>query len=125
MFAEQKDMILKAIDLADARLVAREKYEAEHGAKKWGVYLPEEKALADYLMGLDRESVETLEAIMLLGRDDEYHHPDRAPEENYLKLKEERYHRHPDQEIAVYYLTGKKPLKDFLDNGLNYLGIIL
>jgi len=58
-------------------------------------------------------------------RDDEYRNLGDTPEENYLKLKEKRYHHHPDQEVAVYYLTGKNTLKVFLENGLNYLGIVL
>lgn len=125
MLTGKTEMIMKAMELAEARFEARKNYEAEHGPKKWGVYLPEEKALIDYLMTLDRETVETLEVLMLLGRDDEYHNLGDTPEENYLKLKEKRYHHHPDQEVAVYYLTGKNTLKVFLENGLNYLGIVL
>lgn len=125
MFAKEKDVILETIRLAAEREVAREAYEAQNGPKKWGVYLPEEKALNDYLMTLDRDAVEVLEVLMLLGRDNEYRKEDKAPEENYLSLKEERYHHHPDQQAAVYYLTGKKPLATFLEDGLGYLGIIL
>lgn len=125
MFAEEKDMIVETIRLAAEREAARSAYEAEHGPKKWGVYLPEEKALNDYLMTLDRDVVETLEALMLLGRDKEFRREGRSPEENYLKLKEERYHRHPDQQAAVYYLTGKKPLAQYMEDGLAYLGIVL
>ena len=125
MFAEEKDIIEETMRLAAEREIAREAYEAEHGPKKWGVYLPEEKALNDYLMTLERESVETLEALMLLGRNDEYRKVGKSPEENYLALKEERYHRHPDQRAAVYYLTGKKPLAVYIENGLSYLGILL
>ena len=125
MFAEEKDMIVETIRLAAEREAARSAYEAEHGPKKWGVYLPEEKALNDYLMTLDRDVVETLEALMLLGRDKEFRKEGRSPEENYLKLKEERYHRHPDQQAAVYYLTGKKPVAQYMEDGLAYLGIVL
>lgn len=125
MFAEEKDMIVETIRLAAEREAARSAYEAEHGPKKWGVYLPEEKALNDYLMTLDRDVVETLEALMLLGRDKEFRKEGRSPEENYLKLKEERYHRHPVQQAAVYYLTGKKPLAQYMEDGLAYLGIVL
>ena len=125
MFAEEKDMIIETIRLADAREQAREDYEAANGPKKWGVYLPEEKALNDYLMTLDRDVVETLEAIMLLGRDEAYREGGKTPEENYLKLKEIRYHHHPDQQAAVYYLTGKKQLAQFLQDGLAYIGVLL
>ncbi len=125
MFANEKDVILETIRLAEEREAAREAYEAQNGPKKWGVYLPEEKALNDYLMTLDRDAVEVLEVLMLLGRDNEYRKDDKAPEENYLSLKEERYHHHPDQQAAVYYLTGKKPLAKYLEDGLSYLGIIL
>ena len=125
MFAKEKDVILETIRLAAEREAAREAYEAQNGPKKWGVYLPEEKALNDYLMTLDRDAVEVLEVLMLLGRDNEYRKDDKAPEENYLSLKEERYHHHPDQQAAVYYLTGKKPLAKYLEDGLGYLGIIL
>ena len=125
MFANEKDVILETIRLAEEREAAREAYEAQNGPKKWGVYLPEEKALNDYLMTLDRDAVEVLEVLMLLGRDNEYRIDDKAPEENYLSLKEERYHHHPDQQAAVYYLTGKKPLAKYLEDGLGYLGIIL
>lgn len=125
MFTKEKDMILETIRLANEREAARDAYEAENGPKKWGVYLPEEKALNDYLMTLERDVVETLEALMLIGRDDEYRKDGQSPEENYLKLKEERYHHHPDQQAAVYYLTGKKPLGKFMEDGLVYLGIIL
>ena len=125
MFANEKDVILETIRLAEDREAAREAYEAQNGPKKWGVYLPEEKALNDYLMTLDRDAVEVLEVLMLLGRDNEYRKDDKAPEENYLSLKEERYHHHPDQQAAVYYLTGKKPLAKYLEDGLGYLGIIL
>lgn len=125
MFANEKDVILETIRLAEEREAAREAYEAQNGPKKWGVYLPEEKALNDYLMTLDRDAVEVLEVLMLLGRDNEYRKDDKAPEENYLSLKEERYHHHPDQQAAVYYLTGKKPLAKYLEDGLGYLGIIL
>lgn len=125
MFANEKDVILETIRLAEEREAARETYEAQNGPKKWGVYLPEEKALNDYLMTLDRDAVEVLEVLMLLGRDNEYRKDGKAPEENYLSLKEERYHHHPDQQAAVYYLTGKKPLAKYLEDGLGYLGIIL
>lgn len=125
MFTNEKDVILETIRLASEREQARADYEAANGAKKWGVYLPEEKALNDYLMTLDRDAVETLEALMLIGRDDEHRAADVSPEQNYLNLKEKRYHHHPDQQVAVYYLTGKKPLAQFLEEGLNYLGIIL
>ena len=125
MFANEKDVILETIRLAEEREAAREAYEAQNGPTKWGVYLPEEKALNDYLMTLDRDAVEVLEVLMLLGRDNEYRKDDKAPEENYLSLKEERYHHHPDQQAAVYYLTGKKPLAKYLEDGLGYLGIIL
>ena len=125
MFAEEKDMILDTIRLAAEREAARAAYEEKNGPKKWGVYLPEEKALNDYLMTLERDVVETLEALMLLGRDDAFRQAGRSPEENYLSLKEERYHRHPDQQAAVYYLTGKKPLAQFIEEGLSYLGIVL
>ena len=125
MFTNEKDVILETIRLASEREQARANYEAANGAKKWGVYLPEEKALNDYLMTLDRDAVETLEALMLIGRDDEHRAADLSPEQNYLNLKEKRYHHHPDQQAAVYYLTGKKPLAKFLEEGLNYLGIIL
>ncbi|MBQ5668516.1 MAG: DUF3775 domain-containing protein [Peptococcaceae bacterium] len=125
MFTNEKDVILETIRLAGEREQARVDYEAANGAKKWGVYLPEEKALNDYLMTLDRDAVETLEALMLIGRDDEHRAADVSPEQNYLNLKEKRYHHHPDQQAAVYYLTGKKPLAQFLEEGLNYLGIIL
>ena len=66
MFAKEKDMIVETIRLAEEREAARAAYEAENGPKKWGVYLPEEKALNDYLMTLERDVVETLEALMLL-----------------------------------------------------------
>lgn len=125
MFTNEKDTILETIRLASEREQARADYEASNGAKKWGVYLPEEKALNDYLMTLDRDAVETLEALMLIGRDDAHRVEDVSPEQNYLNLKEKRYHHHPDQQAAVYYLTGKKPLAQFLEEGLNYLGIIL
>lgn len=125
MFSEEKDMIIETIRLAEAREQARAAYEAENGPKKWGVYLPEEKALNDYLMTLERGVVETLEAIMLLGRDDEYREAGKTAEENYLKLKEVRYHHHPDQQAAVYYLTGKKELAQFLQDGLAYIGVLL
>lgn len=125
MFAEEKDMIVEAVRLASERETARFAYEAENGPKKWGVYLPEEKALNDYLMTLDRDVVETLEALMLLGRDNEFRKEGCSPQENYLRLKEERYHRHPDQQAAVYYLTGKKPLAQYIEDGLIYLGIVL
>ena len=125
MFTNEKDVILETIRLASEREQARADYEAANGTKKWGVYLPEEKALNDYLMTLDRDAVETLEALMLIGRDDEHRAADLSPEQNYLNLKEKRYHHHPDQQAAVYYLTGKKPLAKFLEEGLNYLGIIL
>ena len=42
MFAEEKDIIEETMRLAAERETAREAYEAEHGPKKWGVYLPEE-----------------------------------------------------------------------------------
>ena len=87
MFANEKDVILETIRLAEEREAAREAYEAQNGPKKWGVYLPEEKALNDYLMTLDRDAVEVLEVLMLLGRDNEYRKDDKAPEENYLSLK--------------------------------------
>ena len=45
MFANEKDVILETIRLAEEREAAREAYEAQNGPKKWGVYLPEEKAL--------------------------------------------------------------------------------
>ena len=125
MFTNEKDVILETIRLAGEREQARADYEAANRKKKWGVYLPEEKALNDYLMTLDRDAVETLEALMLIGRDDEHRAADVSPEQNYLNLKEKRYHHHPDQQAAVYYLTGKKPLAQFLEEGLNYLGIIL
>lgn len=125
MLTGKTEIIIKTMELAEARFNARTQYEAEHGPKKWGVYLPEEKALSDYLMTLDREAVETLEVLMLLGRDEEYHKLGATPEECFLQLKEKRYHHHPDQEIAVYYLTGKNTLKVFLESGLNYLGIVL
>lgn len=125
MFAKEKDVILETIRLAEERETARATYEAENGAKKWGVYLPEEKALNDYLITLDRDVVEVLEVLMLLGRNEEYRKAGKTPEENYLSLKEERYHHHPDQLTAVYYLTGKKPLAQFLNDGLIYLGIVL
>ena len=125
MFTNEKDVILETIRLASERGQARADYKAANGAKKWAVYLPEEKALNDYLMTLDRDAVETLEALMLIGRDDEQRAADVSPEQNYLNLKEKRYHHHPDQQAAVYYLTGKKPLAQFLEEGLNYLGIIL
>ena len=125
MFTNEKDVILETIRLAGEREQARADYEAANGAKKWGVYLPEEKALNDYLMTLDRDAVETLEALMLIVRDDEHRAADVSPEQNYLNLKEKRYHHHPDQQAAVYYLTGKKTLAQFLEEGLNYLGIIL
>ena len=125
MFTNEKDVILETIRLAGEREQARADYEAEKKKKKWGVYLPEEKALNDYLMTLDRDAVEILEALMLIGRDDEHRAADVSPEQNYLNLKEKRYHHHPDQQAAVYYLTGKKPLAQFLEEGLNYLGIIL
>ena len=125
MFTNEKDVILETIRLASEREQARADYEVANGAKKWGVYLPEEKALNDYLMTLDRDAVEILEALMLIGRDDEHRAADVSPEQNYLNLKEQRYHHHPDQQAAVYYLTGKKPLAQFLEEGLNYLGIIL
>ncbi len=125
MFTNEKDIILETIRLASEREQARADYEAANGAKKWGVYLPEEKALNDYLMTLDRDAVETLEALMLIGRDDAHRSEGVTPDQNYLNLKEKRYHHHPDQQAAVYYLTGKKPLAQFLEEGLNYLGIIL
>ena len=125
MFTNEKDVILETIRLAAEREQARADYEAANGAKKWGVYLPEEKALNDYLMTLNRDAVETLEALMLIGRDDEHRAAELSPEQNYLNLKEKRYHHHPDQQAAVYYLTGKKPLAQFPEEGLNYLGIIL
>lgn len=125
MFAKEKDMIVETIRLAEERETARAAYEAENGPKKWGVYLPEEKALNDYLMTLERDVVETLEALMLLGRDNEYRKDGKSPEENYLALKELRYHHHPDQQAAVYYLTGKKPLAQYMEDGLAYLGIVL
>ena len=125
MFTNEKDIILETIRLASEREQARTDYEAANGAKKWGVYLPEEKALNDYLMTLDRDAVETLEALMLIGRDDAHRFEGVTPDQNYLNLKEKRYHHHPDQQAAVYYLTGKKPLAQFLEEGLNYLGIIL
>lgn len=125
MFTEEKDVILETIRLANEREQARSDYEVANGAKKWGVYLPEEKALNDYLMTLDRDAVETLESLMLIGRDQEYHVEGVSPEQNYLNLKEKRYHHHPDQQAAVYYLTGKKTLAQFLEDGLSYLGIVL
>ena len=125
MFTNEKDVILETIRLAGEREQARADYEAANGAKKWGVYLPEEKALNDYLMTLDRDAVETLEALMLIGRDDEHRAADVSPEQNYLNLKEKRYHHHPDQLAAVYYLTGKRPLHKFLEDGLEYLGVVL
>lgn len=125
MFAKEKDMIVETIRLAEEREAARAAYEAENGPKKWGVYLPEEKALNDYLMTLERDVVETLEALMLLGRDSEYRKDGKSPEENHLALKELRYHHHPDQQAAVYYLTGKKPLAQYMEEGLAYLGIVL
>ena len=125
MFTNEKDVILETIRLASEREQARADYEAVNGAKKWGVYLPEEKALNDYLMTLNRDAVETLEALMLIGRDDEHRAAELSPEQYYLNLKVKRYHHHPDQQAAVYYLTGKKPLAQFLEEGLNYLGIIL
>ena len=125
MFTSEKDVILETIRLASEREAARAAYEETNGAKKWGVYLPEEKALNDYLMTLERDTVETLEALMLIGRDNEYRAEGVAPEQNYLNLKEKRYHHHPDQQAAVYYLTGKKPLAQFLEDGLSYLGVIL
>lgn len=125
MFAKEKDVILETIRLAEERETARVAYEEKNGAKKWGVYLPEEKALNDYLMTVDRDVVEVLEVLMLLGRDDKYRKEGKSPEENYLSLKEERYHHHPDQLAAIYYLTGKKPLANFLEDGLIYLGIVL
>lgn len=125
MFTEEKEIILETIRLASEREQARTEYEAANGAKKWGVYLPEEKALNDYLMTLDRDAVETLEALMLIGRDNEYRVETVSPEQNYLNLKEKRYHHHPDQQAAVYYLTGKKALAQFLEDGLSYLGIVL
>lgn len=125
MFMKEKDVIIETIRLATEREQARDHYEAVNGTKKWGVYLPEEKALNDYLMTLERDSVETLEALMLIGRDDAHRVEGVSPEQNYLNLKEKRYHHHPDQQAAVYYLTGKKPLAQFLEEGLNYLGIVL
>ena len=125
MFTTEKDIILETIRLASEREQAREAYEAANGPKKWGVYLPEDTALNDYLMTLERDVVETLEAIMLIGRNDEHRAEGVAPEQNYLNLKEKRYHHHPDQQAAVYYLTGKKPLAQFLEDGLSYLGSIL
>ena len=125
MFAKEKDMSVETIRLAEEREAARAAYEAENGPKKWGVYLPEEKALNDYLMTLERDVVETLEALMLLGRDNEYRKDGKSPEENYLALKELRYHHHPDQQAAVYYLTGKKPLAQYMEDALAYLGIVL
>ena len=92
MFAEQKDTILETIRLAKEREEARIAYEAENGPKKWGVYLPEEKTLNEYLLTVEREVVEVLEVLMLLG---------------------------------VYYLTGKRPLHKFLEDGLEYLGVVL
>ena len=65
MFANEKDVILETIRLAEEREAAREAYEAQNGPKKWGVYLPEEKALNDYLMTLDRDAVEVLEVLRL------------------------------------------------------------
>ena len=125
MIIDEKDYILETIRLAEEREKARAAYEAEHGPKKWGVYLPEEKALNDYLMTLGRETVEVLEVLMLLGRDDAFKQVEQSPEENYLRVKQERYHHHPDQQAAVYYLTGKKPLAQYMENGLAYLGIVL
>ncbi|MBR2038064.1 MAG: hypothetical protein IKA09_10120, partial [Lachnospiraceae bacterium] len=84
MFTNEKDVILETIRLADEREQARADYEGVNGAKKWGVYLPEEKALNDYLMTLERDVVETLEALMLIGRDDEYRAEGVSPEQNYL-----------------------------------------
>ena len=84
MFANEKDMILETIRLADQREKARAAYEAQNGPKKLGVYLPEEKALNDYLMTLNREVVEVLEVLKLLGRDYKYRKEGQSPEENYL-----------------------------------------
>lgn len=125
MIAEYREVLEKTIGLAAQRAAARERYEAENGPKKWGVCLPEEKALNDYLLTLEREPVEVLEAIMLLGRNEEYREAEKSPEENYLNLRKKRYHRYPDQIAAVYYLTGKGPLKEYLEKGLDYLSIVL
>ena len=125
MFTEQKDVILETIRLSKEREDARIAYEEKNGPKKWGVYLPEEKALNEYLLTVEREVVEVLEVLMLLGRDTEHHEEGLTPEENYLNLQQERYHHHPDQLAAVYYLTGKHPLHKFLQDGLEYLGVIL
>ncbi len=125
MITEEKDMIEETIRLAEEREAARARHEAANGPKKWGVCLPEEKALNEYLMTLDRDVLETLETLMLLGRDNTYRDAGRSPEENYLALKAERYHHHPDQQAAVYYLTGKNPLAQYIEEGLSYLGIVL
>ena len=123
MFAEQKDTILETIRLAKEREEARIAYEAENGPKKWGVYLPEENTLNEYLLTVEREVVEVLEVLMLLGRNEDKRKEGLTPEENYLDLQQERYHHHPDQLAAVYYLTGKRPLHKFLEDGLEYLGV--
>ena len=82
MFTEIKDTIKQVITLAGAREEARAKHEAQFGPKKWGVYLEEEKALNDYLMQLDRNTLEVLEVLMLLGRDDVHRHSHFTPMEN-------------------------------------------
>ena len=51
MLTGKTEMIMKAMELAEARFEARKNYEAEHGPKKWGVYLPEEKAASSTSMG--------------------------------------------------------------------------
>ena len=122
MFTNEKDVILETIRLASEREQARADYEAANGAKKWGVYLPEEKALNDYLMTLERDVVETLEALMLIGRDDEYRAEGVSPEQNYLNLKEKRYHHHPDQQAAGrwFELSGDYSIKYYIVSQRTY-----
>ncbi|PFL14005.1 hypothetical protein COJ07_29250 [Bacillus cereus] len=84
------------------------------------------KLLNDYLNQLDFEVVKTIQVIMYLGRNRDYDEKD-LPEEIYRKQRES-FDKHigwNEKRIEINQITQKVPLDQYLENGLNILGVRL
>ncbi|SCM88432.1 DUF3775 domain-containing protein [Bacillus mycoides] len=84
------------------------------------------KLLNDYLNQLDFEVVKTIQVIMYLGRNRDYDEQD-LPEEIYRKQRES-FDKHigwNEKRIEINQITQKVPLDQYLENGLNILGVRL
>ena len=82
----------------------------------------QEQELISYLYSLPYDDIETIEAIMYLGRNKEY---DAAQTPESILKKEIEYchdlYGEGDKNMAIEYITSKMPLATYLNDGLSIL----